>query len=345
LISFIASHFVRILFTPVYFLLSRVYYAGLCIDRSRKKRQTVTLPRPVLSIGNLVLGGTGKTPLLIKLLHDLKRLGYVPAILTRGYRGIGRVSKENDEAKLIREKFPDVLLGVGADREESAQKILTSSAPDVFVLDDGFQHWHLHRQMDIVCLDATNPWGGEHLFPWGQLREPLTGLNRAQMAILTRTELIDPEERDWIKTKTQQLLPKGAPVLISHFHVRLLRNDGVEVDARGTLAGKKILAVSGVGNPAAFEKSVTGLGARVIAKRFSDHYDYTQADVDELERLAGKQSGLIVTTEKDWVKLKGFSWQTTTTLLVLAVDLIFDAESQKVWDDALLAVLNNVQKN
>jgi tetraacyldisaccharide 4'-kinase len=134
--------------------LSLPYRLGLLADRFIKSRSAVRLPRFTISVGNLTWGGTGKTPLVIKLLSDLKNWGHKPAVLTRGYGGEGVLS---DEPALIADYHPDVPVAVGAQRATNAQRLLKAGGVYAFVLDDGFQHWRLKRDLDIVCIDATDP--------------------------------------------------------------------------------------------------------------------------------------------------------------------------------------------
>ena len=222
---------------------------GLSIDRFWRSGSKRKLPKPVISVGNLTLGGTGKTPLLIRLIHDLESMGLRPAILTRGYGGScggDSMGPESDEVSLMREKCPGVPIGVGANRFQSAERIMRESPIDIFILDDGFQHWPLARQLDIVCVDASDPWGGGSMVPAGRLREPLSALSRANIVVLTRSELVSSESLATISSIVQEKMPSGV-LFISRF---------VSKDLPETLRNKKVLAISALGNPEEIPQSV-----------------------------------------------------------------------------------------
>lgn len=259
-------------------------------------------------------------------------MGLRPAILTRGYGGFGSgrsKQTESDEVTLLREKCIDVPIGVGVNRFESAERILRESPVDVFLLDDGFQHWSLARELDIVCIDATDPWGGGAMVPAGRLREPIISLSRAHIAVVTRSELVSTESLSKIVSKIKEMMPAGV-VVASHFQSAGLPE---------ILGNKKILAVSALGNPRAFELGLRNLGADVIPMRFNDHYTYRESDLEEMERLQVQHNALIVTTEKDWMKMKRLSWgnqaKTPASFHVLKITLEFTVDDERLWLDRL----------
>ncbi len=313
-------------------------------DRARKLKQSITLSRPVISIGNLTWGGSGKTPTTLKAASDLRHLGFSPAVLTRGYGGfMGADSSDSDEADLLKAALVNIPIGVGPNREKSAADILTKQNVDVFLLDDGFQHWRLKRNVDIVCVDATDPWGGGFLVPAGRLREPLEGLSRASLILLTRTELLQAKDLEQITKRIHALAP-SVPCLLTRFETTLMDAFSSQPWAADSLKDKTVLAVCGIGNPQAFEKTVKMFTPSVITKRFIDHYLYKQNDVNQILAQAQHKNAVVITTEKDWTKLKWLDWKKDTyksPLLLLKIKLTFDAADQKIWQQTLSGTLAN----
>ena len=260
------------------------------------------LPRPVVSVGNLTTGGTGKTPVVQWIARRLLADGHRPVVLMRGYR---RESSDvaSDEELLLRESLDGVPIVADPNRVAAGVATLEADATiDSFILDDGFQHRRLHRDCDVVVIDATNPFGYGHVLPRGMLREPIAGVARASLVILTRVDGASTETIAEIERTVRQHHPTVPIVRSTH---RL--DDAVDVDGRvRPLAGAKVLAFSGIGNPAAFERSMTNAGAAVVSvRRFADHHPYRVDDLYAL-RVAALDAGAeaMVTTEKDWVKLR-----------------------------------------
>jgi tetraacyldisaccharide 4'-kinase len=327
----------QFLSAPFLALFSFFYWMGLTFDRFIRSRERTKLPRPVISIGNLTMGGTGKTPLLIRLCRDLQERGLKPAILSRGYRGAGRppaigvfigpVSAEeaSDEAALLSEKLPNVPLGLGPDRAASARKILDGHQVDVFLLDDGFQHWRLKRDADLVTIDAIDPWGGGHMIPWGRLREPISALDRATAVVATRTELISEKQRDVLQGRLLSKIP-NEKLIFSRFEPSLRLSTGEE-QPLNVLQNRTVLAASGIGNPAAFEENLRRLGAQVIPRRFPDHYNYQESDVAALLKEASEKKAILVMTEKDAIKIK----PTLQPFYVLEAPIDFHGAGRDRW--------------
>ena len=218
-------------------------------------------------------------------------------------RGYGVESGPNDEAMVLEENLPDVPHLQGRDRVAVSQAAVEELEADVIVLDDGFGHRRLFRDLDVVLLDATRPIEREHLFPRGLLREPVGSLKRAGFVLFTRCDQATdlPRQREWLAKRFPQL-QHAATV---HSPVELIGPDGAEpLD----LSGKPVAVFSGIGHPPAFVKTVEQLGATVIASReYPDHHPYTREDVEELSRWAENlptEVGTILTTQKDWVKLR-----------------------------------------
>ena len=264
------------------------------------------LGRPVVSVGNITVGGTGKTPLVVKIAQIYKENKIKPVILTRGYmgRGIARGPAQSDEAAMMREILGDVPVISGADRIKNARDFLKNDQADVFILDDGFQQWRLARDLDIVAIDTTNPFGNGCLLPRGILREPLAALRRADLLVLTKIDL-GQKQLDPIRKRlaaigcTQQLIETV------HRPARLMDlKTGMSRELE-TIAGQRVCAVCSLGAPAAFAATLTQLGAKIQkAFNFADHYVYNTIDIRGiLEHCRRDHIGIVITTQKDAVKL------------------------------------------
>jgi tetraacyldisaccharide 4'-kinase len=258
---------------------------------------------PVVSIGNLTVGGTGKTPCVEYVARFYRGLDRRVAILSRGYGGAGG---RNDEALVLEENLPDVPHLQGADRVALAQTAVEELESEILVLDDGFQHRRLARDLDVVLVDATAPWGHGYLLPRGLLREPTSGLRRAGLIVLTRCAQVPAEQRERLRQTIGRIAP-GVPVVeTSHRPVELSNSDGARASL-DLLREGPIAALCGIGNPEAFRRTLLDLGAEVSNFRaFPDHHVYSRDDVEELRRWAGGLSAgaVVVTTQKDLVKLR-----------------------------------------
>jgi tetraacyldisaccharide 4'-kinase len=285
----------------------RTLLFGLGLLRTKK------LPCPVISVGNLTAGGTGKTPLVMWLAESLFEKGVPVAILTRGYKrekaaesllSDGKsvfLSREEsgDEPYLMAQLLRQVPIFVGKDRFRNGQQALEKFGVQGVILDDGFQHLSLRRDLDIVLIDASLGFGDGHLLPRGMLREPLRHLRRAHLFMLTKVE--DREACEPLETRLHEIRP--APVFHSHFEAMgFIGPRGEAMDCRA-FQGKRIIALSGVGNPGYFSSLLSKLGINVVREViYPDHHVYTAKEVTS---LAGTMKGVdgIVTTEKDMVKL------------------------------------------
>jgi len=272
------------------------------------------LPRPVLSVGNLTFGGTGKTPFVIWACRALRARGKRVCILSRGYRALSE--GVNDEALVIAAHLPGVLHRQNPDRHAEGLKVVDQV--DAFVLDDGFQHLPLARDVDVVLIDCTHPFGGGSCPPGGRLREPLSALDRADLVVLTRADQV--ERGSLGETMRTVREHTAAPVATGRFAPTC------ETD----LTGLQVLVASGIGNPDAFVDTVLSLGATVARRRdFRDHHAYTQRDADGLAA-----AGLpVVVTEKDAVKLERL-WSHDTPLHV--VKIVFEPLEDAAAIDAAL---------
>ncbi len=282
------------------------------------------LPLPVISVGNLGLGGTGKTPLVLHLVKKLRAGGLRPGVLSRGY---GKSKKEelNDEGRLLEIRFPGLPQEQDPDRAAAAERLLARASPDCLVLDDAFQHLRIARDLDLVCLSARRPWFEDAPLPLGRLREFPWALKRAHLLVLTHTEGLAEENLAALEERAA-LDSGGKPVARAEHRPAVLLPAGPEEKPLrqaplSELEGKKVFLFSGIGSPSSFQATVEGLGARVAGHlAFRDHHRFTPADFEKIRAGAG-QSGAetILTTEKDLARTGRFPFP----VAALRVDLVF----------------------
>jgi tetraacyldisaccharide 4'-kinase len=264
------------------------FYALAVFARNKicDRKNPASANRPVISVGNITTGGTGKTPVVRWLVEKFIAAGSRPAVLLRGYKG-------GDEQRMLQNQLPQTIVEANPNRVEGARIALEKNSDiDVFVLDDGFQHRRLHRDFDLVLIDASNPFGFDHVLPRGLLREPLAGLARADAFLITHMELALSRQAAEIE---QRLARFNKPI----FHCRhVLRN-------ASELKDKKVFAFSGIGNPAAFDQQIKSAGAMLVGSHwFADHHHHTQADLTMLrDRAKSLGAEMLITTQKDQVKL------------------------------------------
>jgi len=299
------------------------YQAGTHIHRWMYQKGVFhrqRLPRPTISIGNITAGGTGKTPLVIRLATDLVSLGLKPAILLRGYkrpissrkpiivRDYEKINvsyhQAGDEAFEIASRLQKTYVGVGSNRFEVGQMLLRQNPTiDCFILDDGFQHHNLERDLNLVIIDATNPWGHGRLLPAGELREFPSALQRAQAVIISRARFIAPDRLSVLKEEVASYLKPSLPILFSHHQsvslLDLKRQDRKSLDL---IRGRELLVVSGIGNPQAFELELSSLGGIIKQSlRCSDHGGKPSVVWKWIKRHQ-KQGVWVVMTEKDAIR-------------------------------------------
>lgn len=296
---------------------------------------------PTISVGNLTAGGTGKTPVVARVVADLLQRGRRPVILSRGYRSGDAAA--NDEALVLARIHPDVIHLQGCDRVALARHAAAARLGDVLVLDDGFQHTALRRHLDICCIDATNPFGYGAVLPRGLLREPMSALYRARPVLITRAELSTPARLDGIRTEVLRW-NEHARFVVSEMRMTALADvHGGNHSDPSELAGKRVVCVSGIGNPEAFAANVRTLGARVAAHCvFGDHHAWTAADVASVAARAAEVAGeVVVATSKDAVKLAALAWPASAPpLRVLEIEAVI-TDGAALWksliDEALTA--------
>ncbi len=271
---------------------------------------------PVISVGNITLGGTGKTPVVEWLARWLTERGVRVGIVSRGYGA--KDGRPNDEALELAEKLPEVPHVQDADRVRGAQRATSEFGSQVLVLDDGFQHRRLKRDFDLVLIDALEPDGFEHVFPRGTLREPLTSWARADGFLLTRADQVNEAARMAIRERALSVAPRAVWAEAAYVPRYLLDAAGGD-HPLDTFAGKPVAAFCGIGNPDAFRRSLEDAGLKLASFRtLPDHYAYPAAEVTELGAWAKSVSAAAaVCTYKDLVKVRG-AWPAGVPLVALA---------------------------
>lgn len=316
-------------------------------------RHRTRLPVPTLSIGNLTVGGTGKTPMTQLVCRTLAEAGRHAAVLSRGHGGAGPsvrivsdgqgevfLSAEDagDEPFLLARTLPKVPVLVGKDRRASGREALTRFALDALVLDDGFQYWQLARDLDMVLLDARRPFDNGWPLPRGLLREPKRHLGRAQMVVVTRADTLTIQERDGLTRQIECLAPRAELYWARHQAQGFVQADdlGSALLPPDAFAGQAVVALSGIAQPASFDRSLTDDAGIPIARHlvYPDHARYGS---DEL--LAAQQAiddtgaAAVIMTEKDAVK-----WPHPNTLSVpaYALRMTMQVEDYARWAASLL---------
>ena len=255
---------------------------------------------PVISVGNLTTGGTGKTPMVAWLVGQLKKAGRDPAILTRGYKA--RAGRADEAEMLFKQTGVPVI--VNSDRVSGGLSAVEAGA-DVLVMDDGFQHRRLKRDLDIVLIDATNPLGYGHVLPRGMLRERPSALRDADVIVITRCDLVSAGELEALRDRLGRLARRAEICLAGHVPTAVIAPAGRRAPA-SALAGKKVLAFCGIGNPDAFFETVARSGAEVVGRiAFDDHAAYGPPAAEKIASAAGEGGAeILVTTAKDRVKIE-----------------------------------------
>ena len=313
--------------TSLFMMPLGVLYGAITRARKAAYRKGIftvyRLPAPVVSIGNITTGGTGKTPLVDWVCRLLAKDYSGVCVLTRGY---GRAHPETqvvvsdgtrilvDERQAGDEPFllAGKLIGVAAvianaDRVAAGHWAIKNLGANAFVLDDAFQHLRIARDVDIVTIDATNPWGDGELLPHGRLREDIEGLSRANCVVITRSE--QAESVDYLRTSIQK--HTSAAVFTSRMVTASLQTIQGEPAGQNTLTSESFAAFCGIGNPASFFTHLQRAGAPVVlTQAYADHHVYQQNEIDRLIAKA-KASGAtaLVTTAKDAVKLSALHFE------------------------------------
>jgi tetraacyldisaccharide 4'-kinase len=282
----------------------------------------------VICVGNLTTGGTGKTPLVVWLCQLLRGKQTRCAILTRGYKvPKGQLS---DEPALLSAQCPGVAVVVNPDRVAGAAEAICRHDAQVLVMDDGFQHRRLARDLDIVAIDATGPFGYGKVLPAGLLREPIMGLRRAHAVVLTRCDQVSEDTLKRIEKDIRRVNPDLIIARSLHVPVGIKTCEGTEIGL-DRLGRKRLFAFCGIGNPQSFFHAVEHLGGVLVGSRaYDDHYRYTARDLDQIRKeAAAREASLILTTQKDWTKISRWAGsQDHPPLAYLAIELQITAGAQ-----------------
>ena len=257
---------------------------------------------PVLSVGNLTLGGTGKTPMVEWLARWFRKRDVRVTIISRGYGA--EAGSRNDEALELQQKLPDVPHLQDPDRVAAARLAIEEFQCQLILLDDAFQHRRIARDLDVVLLDALEPFGFGHVFPRGTLREPPHGLRRAGVVALSRADMLDRPQREEIWQTVRRHAPQAVCLEITHAARTLISSSGDE-EPLETFRDRPVAAFCGIGNPAGFRHTLQTCGYRLADFReFPDHHPYGRADVESLAAWAdGREVAAVLCTHKDLVKL------------------------------------------
>lgn len=266
------------------------------------RREVHRVGAGVISVGNITMGGTGKTPLVEWLARWFRQREVRVCLISRGYGA--EEGSRNDEALELEQKLPDVPHVQNPDRVEAAQMAIEEFETQVIILDDAFQHRRIHRDLDIVLIDALEPFGFDRVFPRGTLREPLAGLQRADMIALTRADMVDAQVRADIRRRVEEFHPDAPWLELTHAP-RALISAGGDEQPLASLANQRVAAFCGLGNPDGFRHTLDECDYEVAAWReFPDHHNYRRDDVQSLTAWAADANAdAIVCTQKDLVKI------------------------------------------
>ena len=317
-------------------------------------RASKQLSCKVVSVGNITAGGTGKTPMTLYLARSLAESGLRPAIVSRGYKGaleakggvvsdgrkvLAGAADAGDEPFMMAKALPNVPVIVGADRYRAGRQAVSDFSPDVILLDDAFQHLKLKRDINLVLVDCSRPFGNGHVFPAGELREPLQALRRADAVILTRTDFENPSGK--VKSADERLIGRIQCPVFRTRHVpevrRIIRggrsdtsNNTTGCNDEDIIRGQRIFAFSGVAKNDYFLYMLAGLKGRVVGNQaFPDHHKYLPADLQTVCRRAKElKVDFLVTTEKDLVKIStDVNWP--VALIVMDIKISFGSDQKR----------------
>jgi tetraacyldisaccharide 4'-kinase len=313
----------------------------------------------VISVGNLTVGGAGKTPMVAYIARYLASEGHSVAILTRGYAressgmrvlngrpgdgmAVGSYREFGDEPLMLSRSLPDIPIVVEADRYKGARWVESELHSDVLVLDDGYQHLALARDLNILLIDATDPLGGFEMFPFGRLREPLYGIKRADAIIITRADR--PFDQGQIQAIIKYYCGDKVPVMYFYSTITKLRHltTGELYEARA-FAGWNVSIVCGIGNPGAFTEDILQVGINIVSENFfGDHHSFSQEDLDRITLAAqGAGADAIITTEKDAVRLEGLAHGEVP---IYAAQMEVQSDDEVRLKSLLLRTVSSVQK-
>jgi tetraacyldisaccharide 4'-kinase len=287
----------------------------------------------VISIGNITTGGTGKTPLVIWLCNTINQKSKIKnqkcevAILTRGYK-----TEQNytDEPAILAESCPQAKVIINPDRVAAA-RLAVGAGANVLIMDDGFQHRRLYRDLDIVTIDATCPFGYGKLLPAGLLREPVASLKRADAAVLTRCDQISESELRQLEKELHEINPDMIIAKSIHNPISAKSTTSEEITIE-QLRDRKVFAFCGIGNPNAFLSTIKSIGVHLAgSKIYNDHHHYTSSDINDIYEQANRLGAdLILSTRKDYAHYAADAMQYEIPFAYLAIEIKFVAGEDKV---------------
>jgi tetraacyldisaccharide 4'-kinase len=299
---------------------------------------------PVISVGNLTFGGTGKTPIIIWLVQLCEKLDQEPMVLTRGYKGKlehssgiivgGQRFRSNpkefgDEPLLISRKMKRGAVVVGKRRSENLKKYFHQVEPDIVLLDDGFQHIQLYRSFNIVLFDASLPLERYQTAPLGYLREGLTALKDADAILISRSDQVEEDKIEMLLEHLSQFHRSDIPIARFKYVPDMLLDcfdkPVMEVDS---LKGRNVIALTAIASPDSFYRLLESYGANIVDKvSYPDHYFFTQEDINDLLFKCSQHSAIVVTSEKDMVKIRRVSQDPKIHYINIRVEFMSGEES------------------
>ncbi|MDP2941247.1 MAG: tetraacyldisaccharide 4'-kinase [Candidatus Omnitrophota bacterium] len=350
------------LIKPILFILSLVYGLAVRFLSLYYRLRPCRLPCKVISVGNITLGGTGKTVLVEYIAQFLGQQGHKVAILSRGYKRkttdyrLRTTDYETmgDEPYMLQKRLPNVPVIVDSDRIRGAQRAVSEFGADTVILDDGFQQWKIKEDLEIAAIDARNPFGNRRLLPRGILREPVSSLRRADVIVLTKLNLTAPALE--LKGYLQRLNPIALIIGSRHEPKGFYPfGNAEELLSPQSLQGKNVVVFSGIADPGSFEQLIRSLGMSIaLSFRFSDHHEYSPAEIAEITRQArGKAVAAMITTEKDAARLRSLQLVTENReapacrqagktenprLYILRITLTFDEDDEQRLHTRLLRI-------
>ena len=340
-------------------MVSKVYGGAVKLRRNFYKKavfKSKRLPCSIISIGNITVGGTGKTPMTIYIAKVIKQLGYNVVVISRGYKGkaekIGGIvsdgkvllmTPENagDEPYMMAKRLKDVPVIVGKNRLKAGRQAISKFNPDVIVLDDGFQHLKLQRDLDLVLLDYRNPFGNGHLLPRGVMREPASAILNANVIILTRSDAVNENEMS-SPLKKLRFYERNKPVYRTFHHpfvYKIINGEKIIFEKNikeilrqnsESIKGRTVFAFSGLADNHDFQQTVKSLRCNLSGHmEFPDHHPYSEKDLKDISAAAKKSmSECLITTEKDYVRMAHkIDWP--GDLFVIGIEIDFGEDKKR----------------
>jgi tetraacyldisaccharide 4'-kinase len=292
---------------------------------------------PIISVGNLTFGGTGKTPFTLWMARHLESLGLTTMILIRGYKGsmenyhaiihcnrrFQHSAKEvGDEALLLARGLKNSTVVVGKRRGDNLERYFHQVKPDVVILDDGHQHLQMGRNLNIVLFDAMMPLNRYRVAPCGYLREGMSALFDTKIVVLGRSNQVSIEKREELLSMVKQFTAPGTTIaMMDYLPTRLLNHQGLEVMQPKDLAGRPVICLAGIASPNSFFQMVESLGAKIVDRHsFLDHHNFSVKELRTIIEQAKNRSAIVITTEKDFMRIKQIINHDLIIYLEIAVD-------------------------